>query len=262
MNDRDTSERKPRLQEVVQRGIDKRARQIFNWLPGKVTKYDASKGQVDVQPLIQEPYLDESDARQVESLPVIPAIPVLYYGSAAMCITVPISDGTLELNSQTVPATIGVILFCGRSLDKWLSGQGQEVDPQIDHEHADHDAVFVPGLNPFGSPLSVCPTDAMTVGSQTDKNARLVLKPGSGIQLGDGATAEVARKGDKAGGGTITLSFQKATGTGVVDGGSLTFQYDAGDGSGMQGGSITAASTMINIKEKITSGSSKVTAVD
>lgn len=43
----------------------------------------------------------------------------------------------------------GYVVFCDRSIDAWISGDGSIVDPQDIRQHNISDAVFVPGLVPF-----------------------------------------------------------------------------------------------------------------
>lgn len=153
------SERKPQLQEVLARARAAAASGLFVALPAAVTKYDPATRKVDVQVLIKDAYLDESGDRQVVSLGVVPSCPVrwpAYYSE-------PISDGTLVFGGKLRPATIGFLTFCDRSMDKWLSGNGQEVDPEIDHEHDVTDGVFEPGLWPFGK-APPAPQDAIVIG--------------------------------------------------------------------------------------------------
>ena len=157
-------ERKPRRQEVIERALDAFARRLPKALPAKVTKYDASTQKVHCKVLVQRPFFDETDTRQVESIPIIANVPVEFPGSGGFRVTFPISDGNLVINGQTVKATTGLLVWCDRSIDKWLSGTGAEVDPEFDHAHAHADAVFIPGLNPFGSALQAVPTSGMSIG--------------------------------------------------------------------------------------------------
>jgi hypothetical protein len=93
----------------------------------------------------------------VHSFPVVPGVPVQFLGAGGFRITCPISDGTGGNASTT-----GTLFFSHRSLDKWLTGTGGEVDPEFDHDHALGDAIFIPGLMPFGAPWQSCPTDKMS----------------------------------------------------------------------------------------------------
>lgn len=48
----------------------------------------------------------------------------------------------------------GLLIFCDSSLDVWLA-RGGLVDPLDDRHHSLSDAVFIPGLRPFSSPITV-----------------------------------------------------------------------------------------------------------
>lgn len=161
----DTSERSPSLAELLERATNAAQRRIFRCRPGRVTKWDASKQKANVQPLIKIPYLDEEQNRQVESDAILTDVPVLFMGAGPLRITFPVSDGKLVIEGETIPATRGVIFWSEVSLDKWLAtSDGKEVDPEFDHRDGHNDAVFIPGLNPFGDPLDDVPTDHMSVG--------------------------------------------------------------------------------------------------
>jgi hypothetical protein len=161
------TQRRPDLQTVINRAIALGLRDVYTWIPAKVVKYDADKQRADCQILIKNVTTSEGDEREVNSWPVIPGVPVEFPGDGDYCLTFPISDGTQRA------ATTGSLAFSHRSLDKWLSGTGGEVDPEHDHEHALTDAKFFPGLRPFGNPLSSAPTDHMTIGHNTGKRIHL-----------------------------------------------------------------------------------------
>ncbi len=151
--------------------------------------------------MVKQPFFDEEGERQVQSIAVIPNVPVMFLGAGEFRITCPISDG-----SKT-RATSGALFFAERSLDQWLTGNGSEVDPIVDHTFDITDAVFYPGLNPFGSPWVECPTDRMTLGSDTEGNSRIeILENGDGILLGVGATLGVARKDDTTDNGWLVFT--------------------------------------------------------
>jgi hypothetical protein len=158
------SERRPTMQKVIDAAVEAGLADIRTVVPAKVVKWDATKGRADCQVLVKVPYHDEEDDRQVKSFPVVPGVPVQFFGAGGYRFTCPISDGTVTIDEVRAPATMGSLFFSHVSLDKWLSGTGREVDPELDHHHAPADAIFVPGLMPFGSPWSSIPTDHATIG--------------------------------------------------------------------------------------------------
>jgi hypothetical protein len=110
-------------------------------LPGRVVSYDSAKQSADVQPLIRQPFENEEGDRQVDSLPIVTHVPVVFPGAGPISMTWPIPAGTT-----------GLLVFSEASLDKWLN-EGGEVDPLDDRRHALTDGVFIPGLRPFSDPV-------------------------------------------------------------------------------------------------------------
>jgi hypothetical protein len=163
----DAPERKPELERVITRAIAAALQEdFFKILPAAVVRYDAAKQQVDCQPLISRVAVGESDERIVTQRAVVPACPLMFPGGGGYRLTFPISDGaTPQANGQVLPATTGVLLYADASIDRWLAGGGQAVDPEIDHAHAPSDGIFIPGLRPFGAPLESCPGDHATLGA-------------------------------------------------------------------------------------------------
>jgi hypothetical protein len=149
-------------------------------------------------------------------------------------------------------STTGSLFFSSRSLDKWLSGSGQEVDPEFDHDHALNDAIFFPGLNPFGAPLASCPTDRASFGSDSDGNGRVETTTDN-VLLGAGATKGVARDDDAVSGGTLSVT----TGVG---GFILSIVYT--DADGVPHTLNAATQGPVSIKERISESSAHIKAVD
>jgi hypothetical protein len=226
--DRDGNERGVRLEEVIARAVEAFGKRTPKSLPAKVVRVDAAKRAVDCKVLVMRSFIDEEDARQIESIPVIPSVPL----SLPPFYAPPISDGTLVFAGSTLPATTGALVWCDRSLDRWLSGSGQEVDPELDHDHALVDAWFVPGLYPYGAVPFALPQDSILIGDDT-------------------GAPFAARKGDGVGSGTIQFSFTAGSGAAA-----LSITYTPGDGSAPQ--SLAAGTGTITIKELIKSGSTKV----
>lgn len=150
------SDRLPTLQEAINIAVELGLRNLSTMIPAKVVKWDSSKCQADCQILVKQVTEGEDGSREVASWPVVPGVPVQFVGAGNYRITCPIENGT-----------IGVLVFSHRSLDKWLSGSGSEVDPEFDHDHALTDAVFVPGLKPFGATWQDIPSSGMSIGKDS-----------------------------------------------------------------------------------------------
>jgi len=147
--------RDPSWSDVILAAIGSRMDNVYTAMPGAVQEYDASRQAVSVQPLVQRSFISEDDTREVERMPVIQDVPVVFPSGGKFRITFPVKAGDT-----------GLIIVASCSLDKWLS-IGGEVDPENDRRHHPGDAIFIPGLRHFGNggPLTSAPTTMMTMGS-------------------------------------------------------------------------------------------------
>lgn len=110
-------------------------------LPARVEAYDASKQKVAAQPLVRDYFEADSGALVTERLPVVSDVPVAFPSGGGCFLTLPITAGDM-----------GLLVFADRSLDRWLNGIGSEVDPGDPRMHDLSDAIFLPGVYPFGAP--------------------------------------------------------------------------------------------------------------
>jgi len=204
------SVRAPELAEVIRVALEARIAQVNVCLPARVEKYDAATQKADVKPLVMMFYRDESDERQVESLPVIASVPVAFPQGGGYCLTFPIKAGD-----------IGIIQWSQLSLDRWLSGHGQEVDPEIDHIHGLSDGIFIPGLRPFGAPLKGVPSDHAALG--TENGIRIHLRN------------DIISIGDEYGNDWIALASKVAAELNAVASaaGASTYIYGVASGGGV-----------------------------
>lgn len=165
------NERAPELAEVIRNALEARIAHINVSLPARIESYDATTQKANVKPLVMMFYRDEEDERQVEPMPVITAVPVAFPSGGGYCLTFPLKQGD-----------IGTIVWSQLSLDAWLAGHGQEVDPEVDHLHGLSDGIFIPGLRPFGAPLPDVPSDHAALGA--NGGVRIHLR-GDQICIGD-----------------------------------------------------------------------------
>jgi hypothetical protein len=153
--------RSPTFIEALGRMFDARIEGVNLSMPARVERYDATKQQIDAQPLIKQAYLDEAGDRQIARLPVIVNVPVIFPGSGSWRVTFPIAKGdTVDL------------IFSAASLDVWLA-KGGEVDPLDDSRFAIKDAIAIPGLRDFAHPLSEPPDDAIALGYEGGSEVRI-----------------------------------------------------------------------------------------
>ncbi len=133
----------PSLEDVLGAAMSQALDGVHTAFPGRVESYDAATQKVSVKPLVRRAYRDEVGDRQLESLPVIPGVPVVFPGAGAYSITFPIAAGDTVL-----------VVVASVSLDRWLVGRGGEVDAALDNRHSLEDAIAIPGLRAFGAPVA------------------------------------------------------------------------------------------------------------
>lgn len=185
------SERRPSLQNVINAALAAGVRDVYTLIPAKVVKWDADQGRADCQILIKHVSSDEEGARVVESWPVVTGVPVIFPGANGFRITFAVADGDT-----------GMLQFAHASLDKWLATQTptREVDPELDHDHALNDAVFLPGLKPFSATWTI-PDSGMSIGSETESQSRIAITSDRISVNGHmNGAAPAAREGDETSG--------------------------------------------------------------
>jgi hypothetical protein len=111
-------------------------------LPCRVHNYNKDRQEVDLQPLIKKQYRQDDE---IVSMPIIPSVPVHFQSS---------DGGNAFISLPIKVDDLGFCIVCDRSIDKWLSGTGQEVLPNDNRIHDLTDAIFIPGLRPFQNPLT------------------------------------------------------------------------------------------------------------
>lgn len=144
--------RSPTMADVLSDALDARLEDVRVCLPARVERYDSTKGAVDAQPLVQQRRQDEAGEDVVESLPVVPGVPVVFPGGGGFVVQFPISVGDT-----------GLLVFSSSSLDRWKD-RGGIVDPGSHWRFALGDAVFLPGLRPFSDPRGQAPSGHVLIG--------------------------------------------------------------------------------------------------
>lgn len=205
----------------------------------RVTVNDDGQTMVDVQVLVKDFHRNESGALVVESVPVICNVPVMFLTAGGFTFTVPIRESTGR------GGTTGLLIFAERSLDRWLAGAGQEVDPELYSRFSITDAVFIPGLLPFGAVGGPdAPTDHATAGSI--QGVRIHFRDGT-ICIGDEAgSKKIVLDGDSVNAGTLS-------GTVLVSGSPVPVQFTytpaggapgaPGPAAALTGGTVASSAT-------------------
>lgn len=153
-------------------------------MPAKVEAYTVGSQTVDVTPQFNRSLPDGQGAYVSESLPKVKGIQVCFQRCGKFMMTFPIAVGDY-----------GLLIICDRNLSQWRA-TGAQGDPGDLGLHTLDGAVFIPGLFPDSSPAQNANGANMVLGSDTDGNSRIEIKPTGGMNLGAGASKGVARNGD------------------------------------------------------------------
>jgi len=165
----------PTLADLISSAVTAGIAAIHVSMPASVEEYDGERQSISARPLIQRGYVDEAGHRQVEELPIITDVPIVFPGSGGFRVTFPVAKGDTVL-----------LLFSESSLDKWLHGGGL-VDPEDDRRNCLTDAIAIPGLRSFNRALKNAPSDAMSAGY--DEGATVSLHKDE-IRIGSPSAAD------------------------------------------------------------------------
>lgn len=132
----------PTVAEFVRRAVEARLLDLHVGMPGSVVSYDRETQRASIQPLLKTPYKDPEGDRQVEQIPIINGVPVVFVGS-----------GSFSLTWELAAGDTGFLMFAEASIDKWKT-RGGEVDPIDDRRFSLSDAVFLPGLRSTANKLT------------------------------------------------------------------------------------------------------------
>ena len=130
----------PTLFEAVEAVAQSAVAGVNVALPARVEGFNASEGTVSVTPLIGA----RTNQGAEVALPTLSGVPVSFPTGGGYTFRFPLGVGDL-----------GVLLVCDRSLDEWKAGAGQRVQPTARRRHNLADAVFLPGVQPRGSSLTL-----------------------------------------------------------------------------------------------------------
>jgi len=232
----------PELLQRAARAIIAEA--VRSMVPGRVVRAEVNaNGQqvVDVLPLVNDFHRDETGALVVTPMPVITNVAVSYLSAGGFTFTVPIVAGKAD-------GTTGALFFSQLSLDRWLaSTTGAQVDPELYTRFNLADAVFVPGLQPFGMPGGPNPpTDHATAGSVAGK--RIHFRDNT-ICIGDEAGSKLlVLHGDAATAKSALATWAQQVEAGIAGGGGTPPSPTFAAAAGLAGGLATVASSATQAK--------------
>lgn len=131
------NDRTPRQAEIINFALDLFRAGLYVGRPCRVDSVDNDNETVDVVPMLQDNYTDDSDDVIDYQLPIIPALPILFMEGGDFVDTFPIAKGDQ-----------GWILFADRSIDQWqqLGNAGDPVLPLTEMRHSvPAKGLFLPG---------------------------------------------------------------------------------------------------------------------
>lgn len=214
----------PTLAQLIQDAVRTGILDINVCLPARIETYDAELQKANVMPLLKKKYVDQDEPT---ALPVISNVPVQWYSA---------NDGAAFIHLPLIIGDLGMIVFSQRSLDIWLSGEGEIINPNDPRMCDISDAIFIAGVRPFKKALQ-----GITASSLMIKNGAALIeqKEDGTINVEDGSGAQVELSGGNVTilGGTIDLGSgaEKA-----VLGDTLKTLYEAHTHPGVQtGGGVT-----------------------
>lgn len=113
-------------------------------LPGIIVRYNHQTQTADIQPAVQRviPALDEDEEDSVESLPVLPNVPVAFPRAGGFFLHFPLAVGDSVL-----------VVFCEQDTNAWRN-TGDEADPGSPERHGLSGAVAIPGYFPRTSTIA------------------------------------------------------------------------------------------------------------
>jgi hypothetical protein len=148
------SDREPRLETLIEDMIEARLAGLHTCMPAEVVSFDGSKNSISAQPLLQNSFVDDDGADQIETLPQIDDVPVVFPRGAG---------GKLSIVWPLEAGDFVVLVFAERSLDRWLSGGGEAVNPADLRKHQLSDPYAIPGGYPFEQAQTPVESDRVAI---------------------------------------------------------------------------------------------------
>jgi len=167
----------PSFSELIKMALRNISLDIHVSIPGRVTKYDKSTQKASIAPLLKKKFNDINAT--LADLPILNNVPVLQMqcNIRNTFVYMPIKVGDL-----------GMIMFCDRSIDNYLSSVPQEgeIKSVFHNDHRNHslsDAWFIPGILPFSVALSGINDDDIVI---KNESTQINIKPDGTITIDNG----------------------------------------------------------------------------
>lgn len=165
------------LTQAVDNAITSRLVDIHTAFPGQIVEYDFTKKLAKIQPVINKKYA----TGEVQPMPILNNVPVIFPFSGGASITFPVNPGDFCL-----------VICCERSIDNWLATgtQTAPADPRILDLS---DGVAIMGLLPFTETSPAENNDDMLISYQGSsitikKNGDVIINTSNRMSIGSNTT--------------------------------------------------------------------------
>lgn len=169
---------RPTLAEVIDKAIRAKLLDLHTALPARIEKYYINEQKADIKPLLSRKYKNNGINKITVEIPIIPGVPVHHLSS---------NDRKSYIHLPIKKGDLGMAVFCERSIDKWLSGEGQIVSPDDPRHHSLSDAFFIPGILPFSQAIQGLNGDDLTIANDLMK---ITLYPDGKVSI-EGVSEEL-----------------------------------------------------------------------
>lgn len=160
-------QRTPTLSEVIRTGIDARLLDVHTSLPGKIVSFDPARQLADVQPLTKRVLIDEDGNELVETLPVLPEVPVKFPRASGAFFSFPVHVGDFCL-----------LIFNEASVDEFSANNGLPYAPGDLRRFSLSDAVALLGFYPVTRALAPTDYDSNDIVLGFENGTKIYIQPG------------------------------------------------------------------------------------
>ena len=165
------SSRTPELEELLTMAMTSFLADVHTSMPGRVEEYYPDTQKADIKPLLKRRIVHGDGTELLEALPVIPDVPIHFLRAAGFFMSFPIKKGDFVC-----------LHFTERSIDNYLSGTGEDTDPDEFRMHDLSDAVAVPGFYPFKRSIKDIHSANLVIGKD-DGGIQIHLTPDGKMEL-------------------------------------------------------------------------------
>jgi hypothetical protein len=208
------------LSKLLRESFEYNMTNVHTAFPGTVEKYDPATRRADIQPYLKR----KLPNGEFMDFPIIPDVPVLFFGTINCTIHAP-----LEKDDEVL------MMVCERATDQWRDNGGKGVEDTDPRRFNLMDCFAIPGLQP--KKFQKTPETGISI---IYKEKQKILIDDDTITIENGTSKAVLNKDD--------ILLDNGTSQAELKGGKITVT-DGGDKITAEGGKIDVeATTKITIK--------------